>query len=321
MKRKKVIALTLAATMTFSLAACGGSDEGAAETPAATTDEGEAAEAPAAEEAAPETEAEAPAEAGVTYASINLGEDYKDLTTTIKFIHHKTDREEDGTMADLISNFNAVYPNITVETEGITDYQEDSLLRLSTGEWGDVMFIPAVDAAELPTYFVPYGTVSEMSELVNFADQWKNADMCYGVGYMGNAQGILYNKKVFADAGITELPKTPDEFIAALQAIKDNTDAIPLYTNYAAGWTMGGQWDAYLGAITTSDETWLNQKFVHTAEPFKDNGDGTGAYALYKILYDATAQGLIEDDYTTTDWEGCKPMINNGEIGTMVLGS
>lgn len=321
MKRKKVIALTLAATMTFSLAACGGSDEGAAETPAATTDEGEAAEAPAAEEAAPETEAEAPAEAGVTYASINLGEDYTDLTTTIKFIHHKTDREEDGTMADLISNFNAVYPNITVETEGITDYQEDSLLRLSTGEWGDVMFIPAVDAAELPTYFVPYGTVSEMSELVNFADQWKNADMCYGVGYMGNAQGILYNKKVFADAGITELPKTPDEFIAALQAIKDNTDAIPLYTNYAAGWTMGGQWDAYLGAITTSDETWLNQKFVHTAEPFKDNGDGTGAYALYKILYDATAQGLIEDDYTTTDWEGCKPMINNGEIGTMVLGS
>lgn len=321
MKRKKVIALTLAAAMTFSLAACGGSDEGAAEAPAATTDEGEAAEAPAAEEAAPETEAEAPAAADVTYASINLGEDYKDLTTTIKFIHHKTDREEDGTMADLISSFNAVYPNITVETEGITDYQEDSLLRLSTGEWGDVMFIPAVDAAELPTYFVPYGTVSEMSELVNFADQWKNADMCYGVGYMGNAQGILYNKKVFADAGITELPKTPDEFIAALQAIKDNTDAIPLYTNYAAGWTMGGQWDAYLGAITTSDETWLNQKFVHTAEPFKDNGDGTGAYALYKILYDATAQGLIEDDYTTTDWEGCKPMINNGEIGTMVLGS
>lgn len=84
---------------------------------------------------------------------------------------------------------------------------------------------------------------------------------------------------------------------------------------------MGGQWDAYLGAITTGDETWLNQKFVHTAEPFKDNGDGTGAYALYKILYDAVSQKLTEEDYTTTDWEGCKAMINNGEIGCMVLGS
>lgn len=321
MKLKKVLALTLAAAMTFSLAACGGSDEGAAEAPATTQETGgsEEAQAPEAEEAEPE--AEAPAAAGVTYASINLGEDYKDLTTTIKFIHHKTDREEDGTMASLVSKFNEVYPNITVETEGITDYQEDSLLRLSTGDWGDIMFIPAIDKAELSTYFIPYGTVSEMSGLVNFADEWMYDDMCYGVGYMGNAQGLLYNKKVFADAGVTQLPKTPDEFIAALQAIKDNTDAIPLYTNYAAGWTMGGQWDAFLGGITTGDETWMNQKFVHTAEPFKDNGDGTGAYALYKILYDAVEQGLIEDDYTTTDWEGCKPMINNGEIGCMVLGS
>lgn len=319
MKLKKVLALTLAAAMTFSLAGCGGTEDASTEAPAA---DDAAAEEEAADDAA-EEETAAPAETGgLTYASINLGEDYTDITTTIKFIHHKTDREEDGTMADLIANFNQVYPNITVETEGITDYAEDSLLRLSTGDWGDVMFIPAVDAAELPTYFVPYGTVDEMSELVNFADQWKDADgNCYGVGYMGNAQGLLYNKKVFSDAGVTELPKTPDEFIAALQAIKDNTDAIPLYTNYAAGWTMGGQWDAYLGAITTGDETWLNQKFVHTAEPFADNGDGTGAYALYKILYDAVAQGLIEDDYTTTDWEGCKGMINNGEIGCMVLGS
>lgn len=331
MKLKKALALTLAAAMTFSLVGCGG-DDAAAEAPAAdtTTDDtaddtaaaDNEADAPAAEDTADDAAAEAPAAGGLTYASITLGEDYEDITTTIKFIHHKTDREDDGTMADLVSKFNEMYPNITVETEGVTDYQEDALLRLSTGDWGDIMFIPAVDAADLPSYFVPYGTVDEMSGLVNFADQWKDAaGNCYGIGYMGNAQGVLYNKKVFADAGVTTLPKTPDEFIAALQAIKDNTDAIPLYTNYAAGWTMGGQWDAYLGAITTGDETWLNQKFVHTAEPFKDNGDGTGAYALYKILYDAVAQGLIEEDYTTTDWEGCKGMINNGEIGTMVLGS
>ena len=322
MKLRKVLALTLAAAMTLSLTACGGSGEGGAEAPATETpaaDDGAAAETPAADDG---DEAAAPAaSSGVTYASINLGEDYKDLTTTIKFIHHKTDREEDGTISDLIAKFNELYPNIMVETEGITDYQEDALLRLSAGDWGDVIFIPAVDKAELSTYFIPFGTVEEMSEYVNFADEWMYDNMCYGIGFMGNAQGILYNKKVFADAGITELPKTPDEFIAALQAIKDNTDAIPLYTNYAAGWTMGGQWDAFLGAITTSDETWLNQKFVHTAEPFKDNGDGTGAYVLYKILYDAVEKGLIEDDYTTTDWEGCKPMINNGEIGCMVLGS
>ena len=317
MKLKKVLALTLAAAMTLSLVACSGATE---EAPAETETK--------TEEAAPaETEAEAPAETEaeesgeLTYGSIKLGESYTDITTTIKWIHHKTDREEDGTIAKMIAEFNKVYPNITVETEGVTDYQEDSLLRLSTGDWGDIMFIPAVDKAQLSTYFVPFGTVEEMDQYINFANEQASEGICYGIGYMGNAQGLLYNKAVFEAAGVTELPKTPDELIAALQAIKDNTDAIPLYTNYAAGWTMGGQWDAFLGAITTGDDTWLNQKFVHTAEPFKDNGDGTGAYALYKILYDAVANGLIEDDYTTTDWEGCKGMINRGEIGCMVLGS
>lgn len=82
MKLRKVLALTLAAAMTLSLAACGGSDEGAAEAPAA---DDTAAEAPAADDAADDgaaaEEAPATAPAGLTYASVNLGEDYKDLTT------------------------------------------------------------------------------------------------------------------------------------------------------------------------------------------------------------------------------------------------
>ncbi len=322
MKFRKTMALGMAAVMAMSLTACGGESDGSASSSNNASSNNNAAASGSTDNGNTAADNTTPEAAGVpTYASIKLGEDYTDLTASIKFMHHKTDREGDGTMDRLIAEFNKVYPNIQVEAEGITDYAETALLRLPTGDWGDIMFIPAIDMVDLPEYFLPYGTVEEMSGLINFADQWKFEGNCYGIGYMGNAQGLLYNKKVFADAGITELPKTPDAFIAALQQIKDNTDAIPLYTNYAAGWTMGGQWDAMLGAITTGDEAWLNQKFTHTAEPFKDNGDGTGAYALYKILYDAVANGLTEDDYTTTDWEGCKGMINRGEIGTMVLGS
>lgn len=328
MKLKRLMALGMAAVMTMSLTACGGGSDDTSSSSNTSTDNNTASGSSTAADNNTTANSDAAADngsdastGGLTYASIKLGEDYTDLTTTIKFMHHKTDRVEDGTMQGYIDEFNKMYPNITVEQEGITDYAETALLRLPTGDWGDIMFIPSIDMVDLETYFIPYGSVSEMSELINFADQWKYQDQCYGIGYMGNAQGVLYNKKVFADAGITELPKTPDEFIADLQLIKDNTDAIPLYTNYAAGWTMGGAWDGYLGAITTGDTTWLNQKFTHSADPFKDNGDGTGAYALYKILYDAVAQGLTEEDYTTTDWEGCKGMINRGEIGTMVLGS
>ena len=65
----------------------------------------------------------------------------------------------------------------------------------------------------------------------------------------------------------------------------------------------------------------MNQKLLHASNPFADPGDGTGAYNVYKVLYDAVANGLTEDDYSTTDWEGSKGMINNGEIACMVLGS
>ena len=214
-----------------------------------------------------------------------------------------------------------MYPNIKVNVETVTDYAETSLLRLQSGDyWGDIMMIPAVDNGELSTYFYDYGSLDTMESLVRFANSKMYDGEVYGIASTGNAQGIVYNKKVFEEAGITALPKTPDEFMTDLQMIKDNTDAIPLYTNYAAGWTMGA-WDAYIGGSATGDSTYLNQKLAHTKDPFGDPGDGTHAYNVYKILYDAVAGGLTEDDYTTTDWEGCKGMINNGEIGCMVLGS
>lgn len=324
MKLKKVIALSLAAAMTFSLVACSGAkDEASTETETkkeegGSTETEEETPAEAEETASAETETQTEEVPG--YLDITLGEDYTDLTTTIKFLHCRTDREADGTMEALLAEFNKEYPNITVEAEALTDYAQDALLRLSAGDWGDVMWIPAIETKELSTYFMPLGSLEDMSQELNFVSSWSYDGISYGIPVWGNAQGIVYNKAVFEAAGITELPKTPDEFITALQAIKDNTDAIPLYTNYAAGWTMGA-WDAYLGVVSNGDDTYMNQKFVHTAEPFKNNGDGTGAYALYKILFDAVEQGLIEDDYATTDWEGCKGMINNGEIGTMVLGS
>ena len=304
--KRKLLSYVLASAMVLSLAGCGGNDQ-----PAGSGSSGSTGNTVS---TAPVTEA-----GTLSYTTLNLDE-YSDFTASIKFIHHKTDREEDGTMAAMIAEFNKEFPNITVTTEAVTDYAEDSLLRLTTGDWGDVMFIPAVDKSDLSTYFMPLDTLESLSAELNFVSSWSYDGQCYGIPYMANAQGVLYNKKVFADAGITELPRTAADFIAALQLISDKTDAIPLYTNYAAGWTMGA-WDAYVGVVSNGDDAYMNQKLVHTAEPFSDPGDGSGAYNVYKILYDACANGLIEDDYTTTDWEGCKGMLNRGEIGTMVLGS
>ena len=251
-----------------------------------------------------------------TLDQIVLGEN-TDLAADLVFANHRTDRREllDG----YVKKFQETYPNVNITYDLVTDYAENALLRVGTDNW-TIMGIPTVAKDELPTYFVPFGTVEALSEKYNFMDAWAYDGLAYGVPSTGNAQGIVFNKAVFEKAGVTELPKTPDEFIAALKLVKENTDAIPLYTNYAAGWTMGA-WDAYIGGSATGDAAYMNQVLLHKANPFADNGDGTGPYAVYKILYDAVKEGLIEEDYTTTDWEGCKGMINSGKIGCMVLGS
>lgn len=131
--------------------------------------------------------------------------------------------------------------------------------------------------------------------------------------------GVLYNSRIWEEAGITELPKTPDEFLADLQLIKDNTDAVPLYTNFAAGWPMGA-WDAYTDIVCTGDPDFKN-KMPHMQDPFTKRDDMTGPYAVYYTMYESVARKLVEEDPASTDWESSKGMINKGEIATMVLGS
>ncbi len=251
-----------------------------------------------------------------SFDQLVLGEN-ADLTAKIHFAYHRTDIPDK--LNGYVEEFRKIYPNVEIEYELITDYAENALLRVGNTDW-TIMGIPAVQKDELSKYFVPLGSLETLSGLYNFMSAQSFDGVCYGIPSTGNANGVLYNKRIFAEAGVTELPKTPEEFIAALKAVKEKTDAIPLYTNYAAGWTMGA-WDAYIGVAATGKEEYQNQILPHAKDPFANQGNSTGPYAVYKILYDAAAEGLIEDDYTTTDWEGCKPMFNNGQIATMVLGS
>jgi ABC-type glycerol-3-phosphate transport system substrate-binding protein len=290
---KKVLAVALATTMVLSLAACGGKKENK-----------KADEEPF----------------DVTIDQIKLGEDYTDLKADLKFITHRTD-SIDTKFAGYIKEFQKEYPDINIEYEGITNYVDDMTTRLSTGDWGDICMIPTTTSREdLPTYFTPLGKLDTLNEDYIMLDNFSYKDEVYGIPATGNVFGVVYNKAVFEKAGITELPKTPDEYLDVLQKIKNNTDAIPLYTNFAAEWTMTA-WDGYIDGSATGDPDFANIKRLKEKDPFADRGDMTGPWAVYYTLYEAVARDLIEDDPSTTDWEGSKPMMNKGEIGTMALGS
>lgn len=286
MSMKKLLGFGLAASMVLSVGAAAGAEEAAVP----------------------------------TIDQITVGEDYTDITASIKVLTNRTDIV-DTVYKGYAEQFMELYPNITVEYEAITDYEESLILRPMTGDWGDLCFIPtSVNKNELADYFIPLGDFDTLDPIYNFVQDKSYEGTVYGIANGGTAGGVVYNKRIWDEAGITELPATPDEFLEDLQIIKDNTDAVPLYTNFAAGWTMGA-WDQYIGVAATGDPDFMNYTIVHQKDPFAKRDDMTGPYAVYYTLYEAVARGLVEEDPASSDWESSKGAINKGEIATMVLGS
>ena len=223
----------------------------------------------------------------------------------------------DTVFQDYKKTFEAKYPGTTVTFEAITAYEDEIALRLNTDDYGDVLVIPnSVTRDQLGNYFEPLGTVDELKKDYLFVEENQVFDgQAYGIAITGNAQGYVVNKKVWEAAGITEAPATPEDFIDALQAIKDNTDAIPLYTNYKDGWPLS-QWTGQRG-FGEEAGNYAN----HTTEIDAPWSEGEDYYTIDSILYDAVAGGLTEEDPATTNWENSKTLIGSGQVGTMVLGS
>ena len=67
-----------------------------------------------------------------------------------------------------MAEFQKLYPNITIEYEGITDYAGDMTTRLTSQEWGDVCMIPTTAPDEIADLAV---NVQQEAELMLNADQ------------------------------------------------------------------------------------------------------------------------------------------------------
>ena len=136
----------------------------------------------------------------------------------------RTDLVEDGTFDTYVEEFKAKYPEVTdVKVEGVTDYEGTVKTRMNTDDYGDVLAIPgSVTPDQLPDFFEPLGDQAEMEKEYRWINDKSFEGKSYGIPVVGNVQGILYNKRVWEEAGITDFPTTPQEFLDDLQAIKDN---------------------------------------------------------------------------------------------------
>ncbi|MER6348461.1 extracellular solute-binding protein [Streptomyces sp. NPDC001595] len=248
-------------------------------------------------------------------AEAKAPDDPAEVSGTITVLTQRTDLVQNGTLKKYAAEFNRTYPKVKVEFQSLTNYEAEVKIRMNTENYGDVLMIPTViEKADYPKFFASLGTEAERGEKYRFTDYTAVDGKVYGQSPIGVMPGFVYNKRVWREAGVTEWPTTPDAFLAGLQAVKDRTDAVPYYTNFAAQWPLTS-WTSVNGSVgcDTRASTELAE-----GNPWAEGADLRVADTL---LHDIVARGLAEKDPTTTNWEASKARLAKGEIATQWLGT
>lgn len=236
------------------------------------------------------------------------------LSGKVTFLTNRTDmigKEYD----EYVKRFNEKYPDIKIEFEASqTDYNQQAKVRMASGELPDLMFIPDIPNSDLPKYFAPLDDLG-LSEEITFKDFKAYDGKLYGVTTGNSTSGIVYNKKAFADAGITETPKTWDEFLAACEKLKQK-GIIPLASNFKDKWPLGS-WVYDMPRVIENNADFPNTRINMDAPFTMDNGYGK-AMSLIKELAD---KGYLEKDINSTNWEQSKKDVANGKMGMYFLGN
>ena len=134
------------------------------------------------------------------------------------------------------------------------------------------------------SYFVDSGILADLSDYEGLGEvkpayldiieglEFVPTEGTYGLPYVANAAGVLYNKDMFAEHG-WEIPQTWDEFISLCEEIQ-NEGIQPLYFGYKDTWTCLAPWNALAVGLAPSDvcqqvnkgETTFSKEYPQVAE-------------------------------------------------------
>lgn len=160
---------------------------------------------------------------------------------TIEFFQSK--REAVDTFDELIIDFNAKYPNIAVKQNNVSNNAgKVAKARAASGDFPDIYLSWPTDN-EFKNY-VNNGLIMNVTNegftrnsIPEIQKLYEYNGKMYGVPLSMNAAGVIYNKKLFKEAGV-EVPKTWSEFVKVCDKLKSK-NIIPIELTIKDGWTVG----------------------------------------------------------------------------------
>ena len=182
-----------------------------------------------------------------------------DGKTEIEFVSYKREAVSifESLMAEFNENNDHIYLNFTSPNDAVTIMKtrfvrEDYPDVVAIG--GDASYADFVDSNILadvsgyPGMEKVQPAYQEIMKSVTYVPM----DGIYGVPYIANAAGMLYNKDMFAEKG-WDLPETWDEFIDLCETIKAEGEVLPLYLGFLDTWTILSPWNSMLVELVPSD--------------------------------------------------------------------
>ena len=150
---------------------------------------------------------------------------------TLKMLHFM-EAEAGPTLKEINKRFHEKYPNITIEYENAPVDQYQTLIRTRFAS-GDAPDLLGVFPGTWKEPFVKSGYLMDLSDrpwvsrLQQGAKDMESTDgKVYALPLDQNAIGVIYNKKIFADQGLT-IPQNWEEFLALCEKLK-TADITPL---------------------------------------------------------------------------------------------
>ena len=169
-------------------------------------------------------------------------------------------------MQGFVKDFEKLHPNINVEFQAVSSGNATNklIVQVAGGTAPDVAFVDSSAVTEfgsrnalvnLDGYMAGSQTSQASAFVPAFLQMAQYQGSTYGLPYDGETTALFYRKDMFADAGITDPPKTWEDFQADAQALTDPSNKTYGFAVFAP--EAEYYWEPFLwqagGHLTTDD--------------------------------------------------------------------
>ena len=229
------------------------------------------------------------------------------LTGSIVIASNRTDIEED--LIAYAQEFMELNPDTDIKFETIKEYDNVISTRVAAGEAPDIFYVPdTINQSTYSHYFIPINDLPFTANDILFYDSGRGDDgNLYVLPLTVSYCGMIYNKQAFEQAGITEIPRTVEDFYTACDKIQE-CGITPVGTAFKDVWPIFA-WCGWNEVTLTAGDNRGENKYVEQDEIYDEI-----MIDSISIIRNLQKKEQLEADILLANWEQLKYDLAFGNV-------